>query len=487
MLPFNELPASLRLPGVYIEIDNSLAAQAEQQFKLLVIGQRLSTGAVAEGVPTRITNYNQAEEAFGRGAMLAEMFRKIKDVDRYTETWGIALDDDVAGGEAAGSVDMPGTATESGTFTLYVGGTKVRAAVTAVDSGDDVVTALAAAINADTTLPVTASVNGVTATQVDITCRWKGETGNDIDLRMNYYGEKTPKGITVTITPMSGGTANPDIATAIAAMGDEWYNWIVMPFSDTANLVALEAELDGRYGPMQQKGGRAFAAYRGSHADTGTFGGTRNSPHVTCMGTNILPTPPYLFAAINAIAAANPLALDPARPLQTLWLEGVLPPAIEDRWDDAERNLLLYDGIATYRVTKDGRCLIERQITMYQYNDVGVEDISYLDINRPETLERIRYEQRARVALLFPRHKLSDDNDAAFAPGQPIVTDDVLRGELLALYQVFIERGWCDDYEGYAASIITEIDTASGRANWKDEPRLVGQARTFAGLTQFRI
>ena len=31
MLPFNELPASLRIPGVYIEIDNTLAAQAEQQ------------------------------------------------------------------------------------------------------------------------------------------------------------------------------------------------------------------------------------------------------------------------------------------------------------------------------------------------------------------------------------------------------------------------------------------------------------------------
>jgi phage tail sheath gpL-like len=487
MLPFNKLPASLRLPGVFIEIDNTLAAQAEQQFKLLVIGQRLSTGLVAAGVPTRITSYGQAEEAFGRGSMLAEQFRMIKDIDQFTETWAIALDEDGAGAEAAGSIDLPGDATENGTLSLYIAGVRVRAAVASGDAGSAIAIALAAAINADTTRQVTAVVNGVTDTKVDLTCRWKGETGNDIDLRLNYYGEKTPKGIIPAIVAMSGGTSNPDIATAIAAMGDDWYNWMVMPYTDTANLVALEAELDGRYGPMQQKGGRAFAAYRGNHGETGTFGGARNSPHVTCMGANSSPTPPYLWAAINAIAAANPLALDPARPLQTIWLKGALAPAIEERWDDAERNLLLYDGMATYRVDQSGRCLIERQITMYQTNAAGVEDISYLDITRPETLERIRYEQRARIALRFPRHKLSDDSTAPFGAGQPIVTETVIKGELLAKYQDFIELGWCDGYEAYKASIIVEIDTASGRINWKDEPNLVGQARTFAGLMQFRI
>lgn len=487
MLPFNELPASLRIPGVYIEIDNTLAAQAEQQFKLLVIGQRLAAGTVAQGVPTRITSYGQAEEAFGRGSMLAEQFRLIKDIDQFTESWAIALDEAVAGAAAVGSIAVTGTATQTGTLAVYIAGIRVRTAVTSGDTGAEIATALAAAITADTTLPVTAAVNGVITTQVDLTCRWKGETGNGIDLRLNYYSEKTPTGLAVAIVAMADGTSNPDIADAIAAFGQEWYNWIVMPFTDTANLVALEAELDARYGPMQQKGGRAFAAYRGTHSATGTFGGTRNSPHVTCMGTNTAPTPPYLWAAINAMAAANPLALDPARPLQTIWLKGAKAPAIEERWDDAERNLHLYDGIATYKVDQSGRCLIERQITMYQMNDAGVEDISYLDINRPETLEGIRYKQRARVALRYPRHKLSDDPTAAFGAGQPIVTETVIRGELVALYIDLIELGWCEDLEGYKGSIIVEIDTANGRINWKDEPRLVGQARVFAGLLQFRI
>lgn len=487
-IPFNDLPAALRIPGVYIEIDNTLAAQAEQSFMVMVVGQRLAAGTVAQGVPKRITNVGQAEEYWGRGSMIAEMFRMIKAVDQFMETWGIALDEDPAGAAATGKIATPGSATQTGTLAVYIAGRVVRTAVTSTDAGSVVATALAAAINAASPpLPVTAAVNGAIDTQVDLTCRWKGETGNDIDIRLNYYDEKTPTGLAVAITAMSGGAANPDIADAIAGFGQEWWNWIAMPFTDAANLAALEAELDARYGPMTQTGGRAFTAYRGNHAGTGTFGGTRNSPHVTCMGTNIVPDPPYLWAAVNAIAAANPLALDPARPLQTIELTGLKPPKKEDQWTDAERNLLLFDGIATYRATRDGRVVIDRQITTYQTTAAGVNDISYLDIMRPELCERFRYMQRARVALKFPRHKLSNDPTAKFGAGQPIVTNIVIEAELMVVYDEAIELGWCDDREGYKSSLIVEIDTANGRINWKDEPRWVGPAMVFAGLMQFRI
>lgn len=482
-LPFNQLPASLRLPGVHIEFDNSLAAQAEQQFKVLVIGQRLSAGTVAQGVPTRVTNEAQAESFFGRGSMLAEMLKSMKAVDRFMETWAIALDDNGAGAFAAGTVTVGGAPTASGTYNLYIAGKRVQTAVTSGQTTTQIATAIAAAVNADTSLPVTASS---AVAVVTLTARHRGEAGNAIDVRDNYYGESTPSGMTATIVALSGGTSNPNIATAIAAFGQEWWNWIVMPYTDTANLTALETELNARWGPMQQKGCRAFAAYHGAHAATGTFGSGRNNPHLTVMGTNIVPEPPYIWAAVNAIVGANALALDPARPLHSLELTGLKPPKIESRWTDDERNLLLYDGIATYRATADGRCVIERQITTYQTNSAGVSDVSYLDINRPETLERVRYEQRALVSLRYPRHKLSS-TDERFGAGQPIVTATVIKAALVTLYQDFIEKGWCEDLAGYKTSLVVEIDTATGRISWKDEPRLMGQAQVFAGLTQFRI
>ncbi len=57
-----------------------------------------------------------------------------------------------------------------------------------------------------------------------------------------------------------------------------------------------------------------------------------------------------MWAASYGATAAYHLAIDPARPLQTLVLTGILPPARNVRWDMPERNLLLHDGIATHMV-----------------------------------------------------------------------------------------------------------------------------------------
>lgn len=482
MIPFNEIPASLRLPGVYIEFDNRLAGNAEIAFKVLFIGQRLAAGTVNAEIPTRVTSVAAAEEYFGRGSMLAEMLKRAKAVDSFMDTWAIALDDDGAGVAATGTLAVTGSPTENGTLYHYVAGTQVRVGVTSGQTAAQVATAIAAAINADTTLPVTAAAD---AADVTLTARNAGECGNTIDVRLNYFGEQTPKGIAIAITAMAGGSGNPDVADAIAAFGAEWWNWIVMPYTDATNLTALETELNDRWGPMRQIGARAFTAFRGNHAAAATFGDSRNSPHVSCMATNIAPEPPYLWAAVNAMAAARLLALDPARPVQRVALTGIKPPSLADRWTDSERNLLLFDGVSTYTVGSDGTVYIERQITMYQENTAALPDDSYLNIETPETLERIRFEQRARIAQKFPRFKLSDTNET-FGAGQPVMTESLMRAELLDLYRLFIERGWCQDYESYAESLIVEIDTADSRVNVLDSPRLIGQYRTHAQQVQFR-
>lgn len=490
MISFKDIPAALRLPGVYIEFDNTLAGQAQIAQKILVIGQRLATGSVAEGVPTRVTSAEQAEAFFGRGSMLAEMLSAMKSTRKMVDTWAIALDENGTGVAATGTITVNTTTAEAGTLAVYIAGKRVLVPVADGEANTVTAAALVAAINADTTLPVTALVNGVTAFQVDLTARWKGETGNDIDLRANYYGDQYPGGVSLAFVAMSGGTQNPDVSTAIAAMGSEWFNWFVMPYTDTANLVALEAELADRWGPLRQIGARAFTAYRGNHAATTTLGDSRNSAHVTCMGTGIAPQPPYIWAAVNAVIGGYNLSIDPARPLQTLTLPGILPPIITDRWTDAERNLLLFDGVATYTVNSDGSVSIERQISMYQENSAGLPDDSYLDITVPETLERIRFRQRAVFAQKYPRHKLAED-DARFGSGQAMMQPKLARGELLTIYRQMEFDGWVQDYEGYAETLVAEIGDGIGggdrnRLNIQDSPKLVGQYRTHAQQVQFR-
>lgn len=478
---FNSIPAALRLPGTYIEFDNRLAGGNDPNFKVLYIGQRLTAGTVAAGVPTRVTNTVDAETFFGRGSMLAEMLKAGKAVDPWMDTWAIALDDAGAGVAATGSVTIGGAPTAAGAINLYIAGKSVQLAVAAAEPSATTATNLAAAINADTTLPVTASA---AAAVVTLTARHKGITGNDIDVRVNYYGESLPKGLTATIVAMSAGATNPDIATAIAALGAEWWNWIVMPYTDATNLTALETELNTRWGPMVQKGARAFTAFRGTPTASTTFGNGRNSPHVTCIGSGLAPEPPYIWAAVNAQAAAAQLAIDPARPLHTVELVGLKPPALAARWTKTERNLALYDGISTYSVTADGRCLIEKQITMYQVNAANVADSSYLSIHTPETLERMRADRIARISQKFPRHKLAATSENFGA--QPVMTADVMRAELADLYKGWIDKAWCQNFDAWYASLVIEIDTANSRVAVQDSPVLIGQAEIFAQQVQFR-
>ncbi|MNT90133.1 hypothetical protein D3C72_2309740 [compost metagenome] len=51
-----------------------------------------------------------------------------------------------------------------------------------------------------------------------------------------------------------------------------------------------------------------------------------------------------------------------------------------------ERNLHLFDGVATHNVDAGGNVCIEREITTYRVNSFGDADTSYLDITSPATL-----------------------------------------------------------------------------------------------------
>jgi phage tail sheath gpL-like len=484
---FNDIPSTIRVPLVYIEFDNSRAVSGTPavMHKILVLGQKLAAGSAAAAVPVRITSADQAGSLFGRGSMLHEMFVALKAANRYTETWSIPLEDNVAGVAASGTIAFTGVASASGAVNLYVGGIKVVAGVASGDTATITAAALAAAINAKTDLPVTASAALGTVT---LTARHKGEVGNGIDLRLNYYqGEVLPTGVAAVITAMASGATNPDLATALAAFGQEWWNSIVMPYTDGANLAKLKGELDLRWGPTKMMDGIAYAAFRGTHAATGTFGSGLNTQHLSVMGCGIAPTAPHVLASVYAAVAAASLSIDPARPLQTLPLPGVLAPALAARWTMEERNLLLFDGISTAMIGPDGTVMIERAITTYQVNAFGVSDPSYLDVNTPATLSYIRYATRARITQKFPRHKLADDG-TRFSPGQAIVTPKTIKAELMALFRELELAGLVEDFSQYKADLIVERNANDrNRLDVLSSPNLINQFRVFAEQIQFIV
>lgn len=483
---FNEIPDNIRVPGIYIEIDPSKAAGggAVMERRLLLVGQRRATGTVAALTATRLGSQagDQAAQAFGEGSMLHAMAAAAREANDYVDIWAIALDDDVAGVAASGTVTLSGVPTATGTLALYIGGSQVRIAVVAAEAVATLATRLADAINADASLPVTASAAlGV----VTLTSRWKGETGNDLDVRLNYYGEQTPAGLTVAIVALAGGTANPAVQPVLDAIAGQQYYSIVCPYLDGANLTALEAEMAARFGPMDVLTGHVFNAMVGNHAELTTWGDGRNSPHVSTLGLYDVPTAPWVAASIWATVAEFSGANDPARPFRSLVLPGVLPPPEVSRFTRAERNLALYDGISTFTVDQGGQVLIETIITNYQVNSFGLPDIALLRLETKWTADLIRFRFNAAVARDYPRHKLGD----VAVPGQAYATPTTVRATLIAeAIKLATEDGLLEDIEGFKRDLLVKRSTQNpNRLNAVLTPNLVNQFDIFAAAVQYRL
>lgn len=484
---FNGIPVDIRTPGQYIEIDNTRAVGGipQQARKILILGQRFAAGSVAAATPVRVMSANHGAGLFGRGSQLAAMIAAAKAANASTDMWACALDDLVAGVAASGTLTITGAPTAAGTLNLYVAGIATKVGVAANDTNTVTATNIAAAINANPDLPVTAtSALGV----VTVTARHKGENGNYVDLRVNFYdGEALPAGLAIAIVAMTGGTGNPDVTLALAALGGDQYYTIITAWTDAANMTALEAFLLTRWGPMSQKTGSAFGCVSGTYSGLVTLGHARNSPMSLLFGIYDMPVAPWIAAATWGSVIEFNGAIDPARGFQTLLLPGLMAPPVKSQFTRDQRDILLHNGISTFTVDQGGNVLIEQVVTTYQTNAYGIPDVSYLKLNSVWTADAIRYAIRARIALRFPRHKLANDG-TNFAPGQAIVTPSIIRAELIGLFREMEEAGLVEDFNQFKNDLLVVRSTANvNQINAVIPPNLVNQFDVFAASVQFRL
>ncbi|ECX5794672.1 phage tail sheath subtilisin-like domain-containing protein [Salmonella enterica] len=498
MIGFNEIQSDNRIPLAEIEFDNSMAVVGTpaQHQTVLMFGQANLKDGKVDGsgeldTPVRITRDSQAVSLFGRGSMLAWMVKEFISINPDTELYVIAQGAGT-GKPDAGSLTLSGTATGDGVLRVYVGGRRYQVAVTSGQKGKELADKLALAINTDRDAPFTAASAAPTGADVDatssvvsMTARFTGECSAH-DIRLNYYdGETTPDGLTVVITPPAAKAANPDITRSVANMGERQYNYVVMPYKDTANLNVLSTELLKRWGPVKMSDGAVWMAHTGTQGEITAFGESRNDFLFTCSAVPKAPEPDYVWAASVCATCAPSLSIDPARPLQTLAVSSRLAPQLADRLTREERNLLLHGGIATVTVAAGDVVQIERQVTMYRVNKYGDVDPSYLDIETIYTLSYLRYSLRAFVTQRFPRHKLADD-DTPVAPGQPIVTPKIMSLQLIALGEEWVDQGLVENLDTFKKNLLVERNASNrNRLDVLCTPDLVNQFRFFAAQLRF--
>lgn len=498
MISFNDIATTIRTPGAYTEIDDSKALQGlvQNPHKALIIGQKLSEGTKPTDTLISISSDGLADGYFGPGSILARMCNVFKDNNPNTELWAIAISDNGSGVQASGNINVStalsangGSCGGAGTYYLMVNGTNVDVVMTSGWSQEDVQSAIYAKVNSMSTLPVYASYNSM-SDAIQLVAYNKGTPGNYINIRDNYYTWQSDpaafSGDSVTITAMANGASDSDLGDAWAIIENERFNYIIQPYADSSNLTEIEDELEDRIGPTVNQQGHGFTAYRGTNAACTTLGNARNCPYNSIMGAYDSPTAPEEWAAALGAVAAYYLNLDPARPLTGLQLKGILPPPVENRWTRAERDVLLYDGIATW-TESGGKVLIERCITTYQTNAQGLSDPTYLDITTLATLGELRDQFNTRMINRFisQRFKLADDTFPV-QPGSKVATPKTIRQEIVALFTQLRDKGYIENLEDFVTNLIVERDvTDRNRVNVLLPTDLINQFRILAASLQF--
>lgn len=494
MIPFKQIPGNIRVPLFYAEIDPSFANTGTVNQRALLIGQKTSAGVAVADVPIQCASVADAKSLCGQGSILAQMADTYRQNDPFGELWLLPVSDAGGAVAATGSINTTNAATAAGTLFLYIGGMLVTLALTGSQTANQIATALAAAINAINDLPVTAAVDGVTLSKVNLTAKNAGLAGNDIDIRFNYLGvaggQALPTGYAATIVAMASGATNPTLTTALANLVDQPYDFIAIPWTDATSLDALKTLLNdatGRWSWSVQVYGHVFAAFRGTFGNRVTLGIGRNDQHASIMGFFDSPTPNWKWAAAVAGKTAVSVRADAGLPLQTLPLFDVLAPPIQSRDSLTNRNTLLFDGISTFTVDGAGQVCIENLITTYQKNAFNQPDNSYLQVETLFLLMLVLRRMASLVTTKYARVKLAADG-TRFAPGANIVTPSVIREDLIALYRELEFDGFVQNSAAFAEGIIVQINaTNPSRIDVLWPGTLISQLRIFALLAQFRL
>jgi len=488
---FNNVPNDVRVPLFYGEIDNSMASSgAAAALKRLIVAQMNDDATGTAGVLSIASRQGDVVAIAGDGSMLAAMYQTFRRGDPLGQIWVLPVKL-TEGTAAIGKLAIAGTATEAGLLSAYIAGRRVRVTVANLMTAAAAATALANAINAAVNMPVKAVA---AAGEVTLTAKWKGLTGNDIRLQMNRAGlangERTPAGLTVTVTAMANGAGSPDMADVLAAVGDEEFEFICQPYTDTASLDACRdwmGDISGRWAWSSLLYGHVYSATRGTLGSLVAAGVVRNDQHVTVEGfeANVM-APAWEHAAAFTARTAVYISADVARPTQTGELVGIDAAPAGERFTLQERQALLSNGIAT-TTSGDGVVRIERGITTYQRNAYGQPDDSYLDSETMHTTGYVMRRLRSVITSKYGRHKLANDG-TRFGDGQAIVTPSTIRAELIAEYRAMELEGIVENAELFAQYLIVERDVNNpNRINVLFPPDYVNQLRIFALLNQFRL
>ncbi len=399
-IEFEQIPNSLRKPGVYTEYNNKDAVTAlpTNEQEVLIVAPMTANSQTAYTKPVKVFSDVEAEQLFGAGSVAHLMVRQAIKNNSLIRLTVVGLKDHESGIVATGKVVFSGTVTYAGLISIIVAGEAYEVSVAKGETASAVINRLVALINSSRYCPVVASLEGEDT--LKLTAKVKGEIGNETTLSV----KNTSVGLSLEVTAFAGGQRNAQIAPALASVAGTHYNIIISPFSDDENATALREHLETLANPIEDKPAIGVMAWRGSYATGTTFTSKLNSERITVAWyKGAIESNAMIAAGYGAVITGEE---DPAMPLNTLEVKGLTLVDDSQKPLFTEVNQALFNGLSPLEVVVN-RVQITRAITTYTKSVTNTDDPSYLDLTTPRTLDYVRKAIQTRQRLRFPRAKNS--------------------------------------------------------------------------------
>jgi len=337
-----------------------------------ILGQGATASAGYPLTPYRITSAPMAAQRYGFGSPI-----HLAALQLFPVTGGgvgtipvtvYPLEDDDAGVAAVGSITPSGAAAGVATYWVRIAG--ILSAPFTTANGDTVATLcdkIVAAVNAVLEIPVVAADG---STDVDLTAKWKGASGNDVVVEvLDSTGLAPTTGLTFTVVQPATGAADPDVAPALAGLGSTWVTMLVNTLgpSNTAALGAINAVGEGRWGQLVR---RPFVSFVGNtEAGVNTATTVTNARPTDRINVQLVapgsPNLPVTVAAAQVREIAKVANNNPPTDYGSRQVRGILPGPDADQWDYAQRDQAVKSGSSTIEV-KDGLINVSDVVTFYK-------------------------------------------------------------------------------------------------------------------------
>ncbi len=224
--------------------------------RLAILGER-NTDKTSAPSKLNATSVTQVADAYGFGSPmhLMALILDASGVLGKIETVFYLVAEAAGATARVQPITVTGTPTKASTQYIRIGGKRLNYSVLTTDDADAILGKIKTAIEAWSDSPVT--VGMVAAGSVDLTLKWKGETGQDLSVG---FDQDTDIGLTYALGVETAGTGGTSPAAALANFSTDWNTVVVNGLAvNSTNLNAYEAfignptDKTGRYDSEEWK------------------------------------------------------------------------------------------------------------------------------------------------------------------------------------------------------------------------------------------